>query len=278
VAGDADVHYAPFDIRKAIEEGRKQFLDYSIVAKAFVRIGNAYIKNKDYAQAIEAYQKALTEHRTADTLSLLKKAEKMKEDNDRMSYLDPEKSQAAKDRGNKHFKDGIFPEAIKEYTEAIKRNPEDHTLYSNRAACYTKLGEYPLGLADCNKCIELKPDFVKGYTRKGHIHFFMKEYQKALEAYDQGLKLEENNAELQEGIKRTIEAVNHQENKGAPDKETLERAMRNPEVQEILSDPVMRQILEDMQNDPKAAQDHLKNPMIMKKIQKLVSAGVLRIG
>lgn len=29
--------------------------------------------------------------------------------------------------------------------------------------------------------------------------------------------------------------------------------MRDPEVQQILSDPVMRQILEDMQNDPKAA-------------------------
>jgi stress-induced-phosphoprotein 1 len=41
---------------------------------------------------------------------------------------------------------------------------------------------------------------------------------------------------------------------GAPDKETLERAAKDPEVQEILSDPVMRQILEDMQNDPKAAQ------------------------
>jgi stress-induced-phosphoprotein 1 len=43
---------------------------------------------------------------------------------------------------------------------------------------------------------------------------------------------------------------------GAPDKETLERAMRNPEIQEILSDPVMRQILEDMQSDPKAAQEY----------------------
>ena len=31
--------------------------------------------------------------------------------------------------------------------------------------------------------------------------------------------------------------------------------MRDPEVQEILSDPVMRQILNDMQTDPKAAQE-----------------------
>jgi len=128
-------------------------------------------------------------------------------------------------------------------------------------------------LKDCDKCIEMKPDFVKAYTRKGHIQFFMKEYQKALETYDLGLKFDESNQELQESIKRTIEGMNQQESMnrqgGAPDKETLERAMKNPEVQEILSDPVMRQILEDMQSDPKAAQDHLKNPMIMRKFKSL---------
>jgi len=154
-------------------------------------------------------------------------------------------------------------------------------LYSNRAAAYTKLGEYNLGLKDCDKCIEMKPDFVKGYTRKGAIQFFMREYNKALETYDKGLKFDENNQEIQEGIKRTIQAANDAEMKarrqGAPDKETLDNAMRDPEVQEILSDPIMRQILDDMQADPKAAQDHMKNPQIMRKIQKLVSAGVLRV-
>jgi stress-induced-phosphoprotein 1 len=269
------------DCRKAIEDGRKLHVDYTIVAKALVRIGNAYSKAKDYGKAVEAYQQALTEHRTPETLNLLKKAEKSKEEFDRLSYLDPVKSQEAKEQGNQFFKESKIPEAIKAYTEAIKRNPNDHTLYSNRAACYTKIGEYPLGLKDCEKCIEMKPDFVKGYTRKGHIQYFMKEYQKALETYDQGLKLDENNAELQDGIKRAIQAMNDQINKnrqGAPDQETLQRAMQDPEVQQILADPVMRQILEDMQSDPKAAQNHMRNPMIMGKIQKLINAGVLRTG
>jgi stress-induced-phosphoprotein 1 len=30
--------------------------------------------------------------------------------------------------------------------------------------------------------------------------------------------------------------------------------MQDPEIQRILSDPVMRQVLNDMQEDPKAAQ------------------------
>lgn len=87
--------------------------------------------------------------------------------------------------------------------------------------------------------------------------------------------------------------------------------MQDPEIQNILTDPVMRQVLFDLlivillscrmshvtrvhvgflipflhvfqvlidfQENPKAAQDHLKNPQVMHKIQKLVSAGIVQM-
>ena len=54
-------------------------------------------------------------------------------------------------------------------------------VYINRVSCYTKLGAFPEGLKDANKCIELDPSFTKGYSRKAAVQFFMKEYDKAME-------------------------------------------------------------------------------------------------
>ena len=66
------------------------------------------------------------------------------------------------------FNEQRYPEAVKHYTEALARgppdvNPDAHKLYSNRAACYTKLGAWNEGLKDAEQCIALEPTFIKGY-------------------------------------------------------------------------------------------------------------------
>ncbi|CAF2380500.1 unnamed protein product [Brassica napus] len=53
--------------------------------------------------------------------------------------------------------------------------------------------------------------------------------------------------------------------------------MQDPEIQNILTDPVMRQVLSDLQENPAAAQKHMQNPMIMNKIQKLISSGIVQM-
>ncbi|PRP76398.1 stress-induced protein sti1-like protein (ISS) [Planoprotostelium fungivorum] len=265
------------DCEKAIEVGRANYADYKLIAKAFQRIGNVHTKTKKYDEAVEAYKKSLTEDRTPQTLDLLRKAEKLSEEKAKNDYVNPELSTQAKERGNDHFRNQRYPESIQEYTEAIKRNPKDHTLYSNRAASYTKLGEYNYALKDCEECIKIKPDFPKVYSRKGTAHYFMKEYEKALDAYDKGMKLDPSNSEMEEGTKRVMEAIQRQRSSRTPE-EIRQEAMKNPEIVAILQDPVMNQILQDMQADPKAIENHLKNPMINAKFQKLVNAGIVQMG
>ena len=60
----------------------------------------------------------------------------------------------------------------------------------------------PEGLKDAEKCIELDPTFSKGYSRKGAVQFFMKEYDNAMETYQEGLKHDPNNQELLDGVRR----------------------------------------------------------------------------
>nr|KJB39588.1 hypothetical protein B456_007G020800 [Gossypium raimondii] len=237
------------DCDKAVERGRELRSDYKMIARALTRKGTALVKmakcSKDYEPAIETFQKALTEHRNPDTLKKLNDAEKAKKDLEQQEYFDPKIADEEREKGNEFFKQQKYPEAVKHYTESLRRNPKDPKAYSNRAACYTKLGALPEGLKDAEKCIELDPTFSKGYTRKGAVQFFMKEYDKALETYQEGLKHDANNQELLDGVRRCVEQIN-KANRGdlSPEelKERQAKAMQDPEIQNILSDPVMRQV------------------------------------
>lgn len=53
------------DCTSAVERGRELRADYKMVARALTRKGNALVKMGDLPAAIEAYHKALTEHRCA---------------------------------------------------------------------------------------------------------------------------------------------------------------------------------------------------------------------
>ncbi|TVU29034.1 hypothetical protein EJB05_20576 [Eragrostis curvula] len=272
------------DCDKAVERGRELRADFKMIARALTRKGTALAKlakcSKDYDVAIETYQKALTEHRNPDTLKKLNEVERAKKELEQQEYYDPKIADEEREKGNELFKEQKYPDAIKHYTEALRRNPKDPRVYSNRAACYTKLGAMPEGLKDAEKCLELDPNFTKGYTRKGAIQFFMKEYDKAMETYQAGLKLDPNNQELLDGVRRCIEQIN-KANRGEISQDELQerqnKAMQDPEIQNILTDPIMRQVLVDFQENPRAAQEHLKNPGVMQKIQKLVSAGIVQM-
>ncbi|KAL5817651.1 hypothetical protein ACOSQ3_026029 [Xanthoceras sorbifolium] len=272
------------DCDKAVERGRELRSDFKMIARALTRKGNALVKmakcSKDYEPAIETYQKALTEHRNPETLKKLNEAEKAKKELEQQEIFDPKIADEEREKGNEYFKQQKYPEAVKHYTESLRRNPKDPRTYSNRAACYTKLGALPEGLKDAEKCIELDPTFSKGYTRKGAVQFFMKEYDKAVETYQEGLKHDPQNQELIDGVRRCVEQISKAgrgELSAEELKERQAKGMQDPEIQNILSDPVMRQVLVDFQENPKSAQDHMKNPMVMNKIQKLINAGIVQI-
>lgn len=62
--------------------------------------------------------------------------------------------------------------------------------YSNRAACWLKLGQHEKALEDAESCIRLDETFVKGHFRKGLSLHAMKRYREALPCLGRALDLE----------------------------------------------------------------------------------------
>ena len=91
------------DCEKAVERGRELRSDFKMIAKALTRKGTALVKmakcSKDYEPAIEAFQKALTEHRNPDTLKKLNDAEKAKKDLEQQEYFDPKLADEEREKG-----------------------------------------------------------------------------------------------------------------------------------------------------------------------------------
>ena len=112
---------------------------------------------------------------------------------------------------------------------------------------------------------------MKAYVRKGAALKATHEYTRAKRAYEDALELEPENREALDGL---YECSTSQD---ADPEKARERALKDPEVQEILGDPTMRVLLEQMSQDPSAAREHLKNPEIFKKLMKLRDAGIVQM-
>ena len=132
-------------------------------------------------------------------------------------------------------------------------------------------------LFDADQAVDYDPSFAKGWSRKGSIHLFLKEFHKSMDCYNKILELEPDNADAKQNLELVIAKVNESNQTGEADPERQKRAMADPEIQAILGDPQMRSILQEMQTDPKKANAAMNDPDIAAKLQKLIAAGVLQV-
>lgn len=266
---------------EAIAKGREQRADYKIIAKSFARIGTTYLKQSDYQSAIQFFEKSLTEHRTPEVLSKLRSTQKLLKEQEAKAYVNPEKAEEARLEGKEYFTKGDWPNAVKAYSEMIKRAPEDARGYSNRAAALAKLMSFPEAVKDAEQAVKIDPTFIRAYIRKASAEIALKEFSKAIETLDLARS---KDAEVTKGANaREIDQLyskaysqRFQPSANETPEQAYERASRDPEVAAILQDPVMNSILGQAKDNPAALQEHMKNPEVYKKVQVLIAAGIIR--
>jgi stress-induced-phosphoprotein 1 len=234
----------------------------------------------DLDKAIDFFQRSLTEHRTADILTKFRNAEKEKITRERDAYIDPVKAEEAREEGNRLFKSADFAGAVKSYSEAIKRAPDDPRGYANRAAALQKLISLPEAVKDCDEALKRDPKFMRAHIRKCQLFLAMREYNKCLDACNEASQADTDGKharEIDEQSRKCMMAM-YSNREGETEEETMERIQRDPELVSIISDPVMQSILQQAKSNPQALNEHMKNPMIKQKIQKLMAAGIIRVG
>ena len=74
-------------------------------------------------------------------------------------------------RGNAHFEQEEFVQAIVEYTAAIGLNPQYAQAYNSRGLAYLRQGDYDRAIADYTAAIRLNPQYVEAYKNRGFAYY-----------------------------------------------------------------------------------------------------------
>lgn len=109
-------------------------------------------------------------------------------------------------QGNESFNQGHFDEAIKNYDEAIRLNPEFADAYYFRGIAYFDFGQFKRAIQDLDEVIRLVPNHAWAYCDRGLAYQMLDKKAEAIADFEKCLTLT-NDAQLTEIIKKQIEAL-----------------------------------------------------------------------
>jgi tetratricopeptide (TPR) repeat protein len=142
-------------------------------AVKFSREGFQATKDKDWNKAVDAFRKA--------------------------AELDgkqaPNLIAALQQRGAAYTNEQKFPEAIADFSEALKMKPNDAGIYERRAYVEMKMNDLDKALADYSEAIRLNPDEIRYYLYRGYIYEKKGDIKKSIADTEKALKLDKHNAE-----------------------------------------------------------------------------------
>lgn len=106
--------------------------------------------------------------------------------------------------GNEAFANGEYMQSGVFYTQAMGLVPGDQELLSiclsNRAACNLKLGRLEEALEDATACTVMRPEYTKGWFRRGIALHALKQYGPAIESLAKADQMDPKNKQIKEAL------------------------------------------------------------------------------
>ena len=106
--------------------------------------------------------------------------------------INPQYSDAYNKRGNVKLDLNLYKEAIKDYTKAIKINPQYGDAYYNRGLAKENLKDFEGAISDFTEAIEIYPkgeDAGDAYHGRGYAKEMLKDFEGAMKDYTKATKL-----------------------------------------------------------------------------------------
>lgn len=185
-------------------------------------------------------------------------------------------SEHLKNEGNRLMKEDKYLEATQMYTKAIQIDPRNPIFYCNRAAAWTRLGDYDKSISDANLSLRYNPRYSKAFVRQGDAYFRMEKFKEAADAYQKAVAIEPENEDYKSksamAMQRSLQNI--QASSGMPQNNVLMNMMsqiiNNPGMQEFL--PRLRQIVSDgdMANISSQMQNVMQDPSIWNNLEGLL--------
>merc|ERR1712183_874233 len=168
-----------------------------------------------------------------------------------VSEADKQKAEEKKVEGNDFMRDGRFHDAIASYTSAITLQPNNAIYYSNRAAAYAKLQDNKNSILDCEQAVKIDPTYSKAYGRMGLAYFNDEQYEKAMEAYENALRLDPANqpyrAQL-EGAREKLNGGKQQQQQQQPPQPP--NPLAGMDLSSLLSNPAVMNMAQSFMSNP----------------------------
>ena len=140
-------------------------------------------------------------------------------------------------KGNYRLEDGQLDEAVKEFSEALQKNPEHAMAHLGLALTYMQMENYDVSMQELNTVIKLNPEIAAAYADRGILYDRLGKHKKALADYRKALEMDPEILEGPGWLWRFLRNIDEKPPTIKDRADYLEAELAKPEAERLLKIP-----------------------------------------